>query len=231
MFCNQCGTQVPDGTPVCPKCGAAMGNAAGVKVKKGNILDTFFATSDFLNWPALIAWLSTFLMTLIPWFKTSNYKGSKVIFRNMYVTGNAYVNHDFVTFVVLFLIGILVFLLMKKNWLSALLSGGFTLFVVIEAIVKAVRCSKYNGKMGPGLWLFLVFAMALCALCFLSSVFAKAMKNGAQRKAMMKQQQAAYNQQMMQQQMQYQQQPQMQQMQYQQAPQQMQYQQPQQPMQ
>ena len=230
MFCNQCGTQVPDGTPVCPKCGAATGSApvaqAAPCAKKCNILEKLFGVSEFLNWPALIAWASALLFTFIPWFKSSNFSGSRRAWRNMYVVGDAYTDHDFVLFAVLGMVALLVLILQKKNFLASVVSSGFALFVMVEVIVKAARCTKYDGKMNAGMFLFLVAVLAICALCWLSGVFAKAFANGAQRKAMVKQQQAAYNQQMMQQ-MQYQQAPQFQQapQQFQQAPQ---FQQPQQ---
>lgn len=230
MFCNQCGTQVPDGTPVCPKCGAATGSAPVAQAvpcaKKCNILEKLFGVSEFLNWPALIAWASALVFTFIPWFKSSNFSGSRRAWRNMYVVGDAYTDHDFVLFAVLGMVALLVLILQKKNFLASVVSSGFALFVMIEVIVKAARCAKYNGKMNAGMFLFLIAVLAICALCWLSDVFAKAFANGAQRKAMLKQQQAAYNQQMMQQ-MQYQQAPQFQQapQQFQQAPQ---FQQPQQ---
>lgn len=228
MFCNQCGTQVPDGTPVCPKCGAATGSApvaqAAPCAKKCNILEKLFGVSEFLNWPALIAWASALLFTFIPWFKEDYFEDR---WRNMYAVGDAYTAHSFVLFAVLGMVALLVLILQKKNFLASVVSSGFALFVMIEVIVKAARCTKYDGKMSAGLFLFLVAVLAICALCWLSDVFAKAFANGAQRKAMVKQQQAAYNQQMMQQ-MQYQQAPQ----QFQQAPQQFQqapqFQQPQQ---
>ena len=238
MFCNQCGTQVPDGTPVCPKCGAATGSApvaqAAPCAKKCNILEKLFGVSEFLNWPALIAWASALVFTFIPWFREYFEDYVEAYFedyfddrwRNMYAVGNAYTDHDFVLFAVLGMVALLVLILQKKNFLASVVSSGFALFVMIEVIVKAARCAKYDGKMNAGMFLFLVAVLAICALCWLSDVLAKAFANGAQRKAMLKQQQAAYNQQMMQQ-MQYQQAPQFQQapQQFQQAPQ---FQQPQQ---
>lgn len=228
MFCNKCGTQVPDGMPSCPKCGALM-SAPTFSAASFN-KDKLLATSKGFNFLGFIVWALAFISLLLPMAGYS-YGSSSKYYNSFSLTLNAeFYDFNLMIITLPLMIAVLVLFLMKKDILASVVAVVNAIIEIVFFIILCAKLDDYGMKIGFGVILYLIFAILLVICAFVWPMIKKNMDMSKQNSAMMAQQQAMYQQQM------YQQggfqQPQQQAPQYQQPQQQApQYQQPQQPQQ
>lgn len=165
MVCNTCGSNVPDGSAVCPNCGApvAAGTQVPVGMNGGASNASFFQReAASINFIALAAAVVGLVCTLLAKVKVSVFGVS---------VSEGIMSHYGGIMVALFVITAIMLFVKKDNvaLVPAVLNAIFCLFKVFQELGTDV--SEYGGLMEVGLniffWLMTIAAIVVCCAILL----------------------------------------------------------------
>lgn len=192
MFCTKCGNQAPDGSVMCPHCGAPLAGAAPVFTKK-NIQEKIFETSKSINWLGLGMWLLTVMFSFFPAIMPKKDYAKMCKAYNLFsLNTSSVVDFSIMLFLLPMMIIILISFLMKKDVLATVVAGFHAVFSMIVLIVMAAKVKDSTGdtyNLGWGFIVYLILSFILIGAGFVWPFIQKSMATSAQQKALMAQQQ------------------------------------------
>ncbi len=211
MFCTKCGNQVPDGSAVCPVCGAPMGAAAPQQVYAqpapaatldvNKFLSKLTAKADKVNWVGIIVACVTFIFAFMPAAKMS-----KKLYNLFSLTLNgAYFDFFLPLLFVPVMVLVLVSYCKKQNNMAAVYSVinlilATSMFImilvgngkIVDSYLKVGYKAKDVAKIHSvffGIIVYFILCILQTAYAILAGIISKAIANGKQKSMIQAQQQ------------------------------------------
>ena len=181
MFCNKCGSQIPDGSVACTNCGAPTGvaqpkapsNGAFVNLfAKGFNKDAILGSGNGMDIISLVMAVVGLICIFLP--------GVKLGDENFSIISTEFAGVSEVTLMALiipFMAALIVLYVMKKQFLAFWVTVANFLFTLIVFCVAINNIKDYGSKTGWGLVFYFIWTILIVVMTFLWPTIHKAMKN------------------------------------------------------
>lgn len=160
MFCNKCGSQIPDGIPTCPNCGAPTAVAAAPKAPSQSAFvnpfaggfnkGTFFATAKSLNIPGLVLALLGLICIFLPGVGGGGESYGLISYEFVSVS-----QVSLISLIIAFMIGFGILYFLKKDVLAFFFSIiNFIFTMICFCVANSHFHDVWGARMG---WGFIVY--------------------------------------------------------------------------
>lgn len=182
MFCNKCGSQIPDGSVACTNCGAPTGVAPQPKAPSNGAFVNLFAngfnkaallgSGNSIDIISLVMAVVGLICIFLPGVKGGDENFSIIS------TTFAYVSEvTLMALIIPFMAALIVLYVMKKQFLAFWVTVSNFLFTLIVFCVAINNIKDRGGKTGWGLIFYFIWTILIVVMTFLWPTIHKAMKN------------------------------------------------------